>query len=247
MARYKMVLEYDGSAYHGWQEQPGDIPTVEAAVKAAIEQIAGQRPHIDAAGRTDAGAHSVGQTITFDLGHDLEPDRLRAGVNAVLPRDVAVREAARVEPGFHARFSARRRTYRYLVENRADRGALLRDRAWHVREPLDISAMRAAAAPLVGEHDLSAFGTDPAGRNTVRQMHSVRVRALRSAGGSLLAVDLTANAFLYGMVRRVVGFLVEVGLGRRAAAEMANLLVPGARAGSRVAPARGLYQMGVQY
>jgi tRNA pseudouridine38-40 synthase len=247
MARYKLVLEYDGTAYHGWQQQPGDQPTVEAAVKQAIEAITGERPQLAAAGRTDAGAHSLGQAISFDLARAFEPARLQAGMNAVLPRDVAVRQAAVADPAFHARFSARRRTYRYLVENRAERGALLRDRAWHVRQPLDVADMRRAAAQLVGEHDLSAFGSDPAGRNTVRELHSLRVRALRAAGGSLVAFDLTANAFLYGMVRRMVGFLVEVGLGRRPADEAAALLGTGRRAASRVAPARGLYQMGVQY
>jgi tRNA pseudouridine38-40 synthase len=246
MSRYKLVLEYDGTGYHGWQQQPGQ-PTVEAAVKDAIERITGRRPRLDAAGRTDAGAHSLGQTVSFDLDRDFEGSRLRAALNAILPRDIAVGAAGIVASGFHARFSARARTYRYLVENRAERGALLRDRAWHIRQPLDLAAMRTAATPLLGEHDLAAFGTDPAGRNTVREMHGLRVRTLHAAGGRLLAFDLTANAFLYGMVRRMVGFLVEVGLGRRPASEISTLLRPGAVAASRVAPAHGLYQLVVQY
>ena len=239
-----MVLEYDGTAYHGWQEQPAGQATVAGEVRDAIARITGERPALQAAGRTDAGAHSVGQTISFDLERELDTDRLRHSLNAVLPVDVAVREASVAEPGFHARFSARRRTYRYLVENRAERGALLRDRAWHVRQPLDIPAMRAAAAGLLGEHDLRAFGSDPAGRNTVRELSALRVRRLRNG---LVAFDLTANAFLYGMVRRMVGFLVEVGLGRRSAGESSELLRPGAVAAARVAPARGLYQLAVEY
>lgn len=246
MARYKLVMEYDGSAYHGWQQQPGQA-TVEAAVKDAIERITGRRPRLDAAGRTDAGAHSLGQAVSFDLDPELDGTRLRAALNAVLPRDIAVLEAETVACGFHARFSARARTYRYLVENRAERGALLRDRAWHVRQTLDVAAMRAAATPLLGEHDLAAFGTDPAGRNTVREIHGVEVSTHPASAGRLLAFDLTANAFLYGMVRRMVGFLVEVGLGRRPASETSTLLRPGAVAASRVAPAHGLYQLGVQY
>lgn len=244
MTHYKLVLEYDGTAYHGWQEQPGAQATVAASVRDAIARVAGERPRLVAAGRTDAGAHSLGQTVSFDLDRRVEPERLLGGLNAVLPADIAIREAAVVEPGFHARFSARRRTYRYLVENRPERGALLRDRAWHVRHPLDVEAMRAAAAALVGEHDLSAFGSDPAGRSTVRDLSQLRVRRLRAG---LLAFDLTANAFLYGMVRRMVGFLVEVGLGRRPAAEIRELLRPGALVAARVAPARGLYQLGVEY
>lgn len=246
MARYKLVLEYDGTAYHGWQQQPGQ-PTVEAAVKDAIERITGRRPRLDAAGRTDAGAHSLGQTVSFDLDPELDGRRLCATLNAVLPRDIAVLDAQTVPSGFHARFSARARTYRYLVENRAERGALLRDRAWLVRQPLDVSAMRAAATRLLGEHDLAAFGTDPAGRNTVRALHGVHVSTRPASAGRLLAIDLTANAFLYGMVRRIVGFLVEVGLGRRPASETSAMLRPGAVAASRVAPAHGLYQLLVQY
>jgi tRNA pseudouridine38-40 synthase len=246
MARYKLVLEYDGTGYHGWQQQPGQA-TVEAAVKDAIQRITGERPRLDAAGRTDAGAHSLGQTISFDLDREVDSARLRSALNTVLPRDIAVRDAETVDADFHARFSARRRTYRYLVENRAERGALLRDRAWHVRAPLDLASMRAAAAPLVGEHDLSAFGLDPAGRDTVREMHALRVHPVCAADGILVAFDLTANAFLYGMVRRMVGFLVEVGLGRRTASETATLLRPGAMSASRVAPAHGLYQLVVSY
>jgi tRNA pseudouridine38-40 synthase len=247
MAQYKIVLEYDGTGYHGWQQQPGATLTLEGAFKSAIERITGERPHLDAAGRTDAGAHSLGQTVSFGLGREIDPARLRQALNAVLPRDIVVREADTVDPGFHARFSARLRSYRYLVENSGDRAALLRDHAWHVRRPLDVDAMRAAAAPLVGEHDLAAFGSDPAGRNTVREMHDLRVRALRSAGGALVAFDLTANAFLYGMVRRIVGFLVEVGVGRRSATDTPGVLAARTLSGSPVAPARGLYQLKVQY
>ncbi|HEV1996870.1 MAG TPA: tRNA pseudouridine(38-40) synthase TruA [Candidatus Dormibacteraeota bacterium] len=244
MSHYKLVLEYDGTAYHGWQEQAGGPATVAGSVRDAISRLTGERPRLDAAGRTDAGAHSLGQTVSFDLARGFDAARLMGGLNALLPADIAVREADTAEPGFHARFSARRRTYRYLVENRPERGALLRDRAWHVREPLDLGAMRAAAAQLLGEHDLAAFGSDPAGRNTVRDLSRVRVRRLRRG---LVAFDLTANAFLYGMVRRMVGFLVEVGLGRRPAAQSQEMLRPGAVAVARVAPARGLYQLAVEY
>jgi len=242
--QHKLVLEYDGAAYHGWQEQPGGVATVAAAVRDAIERITGERPPLAAAGRTDAGAHSVGQTVSFPLLSEIASDRLLGALNAVLPSDIAVLAAGTVDAGFHARFSARRRTYRYLVENRPVRGALLRGRAWQVAEPLDLAAMRAAASTLLGEHDLAAFGSDPAGRSTVRQLQQLRVRRLRDA---LVAFDLTANAFLYGMVRRIVGFLVEVGIGRRPASESSLLLLPGARAAARVAPARGLYQMAVEY
>jgi tRNA pseudouridine38-40 synthase len=240
---FKLVMEYDGTAYHGWQEQPAQA-TVAGALRDAIQRLTGERPSLAAAGRTDAGAHSLGQTVSFDLTRDLPPGPLLEGLNALLPADIAVKSCELVEGGFHARFSARRRSYRYLVENRPARGALLRHRAWHVRGPLDLPAMRDAAGVLAGEHDLGAFGKDPAGRGTVRQLHRLHVRRLPA---SLVAFELTANAFLYGMVRRIVGFLVEVGLGRRPADDSRRLLLPGANSSCRVAPARGLYQLAVEY
>jgi tRNA pseudouridine38-40 synthase len=245
----RLVLEYDGTGFHGWQAQPASSGqrTVQAEVERAIATVTGEAPKVIAAGRTDAGAHSLGQTINFELREQIEPERLRRSLNGVLPRQIAVLSASPCPAGFHARFSARRRSYRYLVENRAARSAVLRDRAWHVRPALDLDQMRAAAKDLVGRRNLGAFGHDPAGRNDVRNLEAIRIRRLRGvAEGQLLAFELTADAFLYGMVRRIVGFLVEVGLGRRDPSQAARLLAGEGRA-PRVAPAHGLYQLSVEY
>ncbi|MFY9615901.1 MAG: tRNA pseudouridine(38-40) synthase TruA [Candidatus Dormiibacterota bacterium] len=235
----RLVLEYDGTDFHGWQAQPAGR-TVAGELSRAIATITGESPRLIAAGRTDAGAHSLGQTVNFELVRDIAPGRLMAGLNAVLPADVAVVDADIAPQGFHARFSARRRRYRYVVENREARSTVLRNHAWQVKSPLDVEAMRQAAGRLTGRRDLSAFGKDPAGRNTVRTLDAVDVTPLAAGGvGALIAFDLSADAFLYGMVRRIVGFLVEVGSGRRSADDVA--------AGARVAPARGLYQLAVEY
>ncbi|HEV3230961.1 MAG TPA: tRNA pseudouridine(38-40) synthase TruA [Candidatus Dormibacteraeota bacterium] len=288
---FKLTLEYDGGAFHGWQAQPGDVRTVARELAAALRTVTGQAPVLVAAGRTDAGAHSLGQVVSFSIdapregargahdasreyargahdapregargAHDreLSPERLMAALNGVLPADVAVVAAEIAPEGFHARFSARSRAYRYLVENREARGALLRGHAWHVRQPLALDAMRRAAAALVGRHDLAAFGSDPAGRNTVRNLETLRIRRLSTPGGripalrpalegGLLSFELRADAFLYGMVRRIVGFLVEVGLGRRSAEEAAVWLSRREPVAARTAPAHGLYQLGVEY
>ncbi|MEA2645546.1 MAG: tRNA pseudouridine38-40 synthase [Chloroflexota bacterium] len=244
MANMRLDLEYDGTDFHGWQAQPANsgVRTVAAELAQALQRATGEAPTIVAAGRTDAGAHSLGQTVSFQLEREIAPDRLRAALNGLLPPDVAV-VAAQVAPDdFHARFSARRRHYRYLVENRDARSAVLRARAWQVQHPLDIRAMRRAAAQLVGRRDMAAFGRDPGGRNTVRNLEAIRIRGFRGATtGRTVAFDLTADAFLYGMVRRIVGFLVDVGLGKRTPGEARSL------AGVRVAPARGLYQMAAEY
>ena len=249
MAHWRMLLEYDGSGFHGWQAQPAarGQRTVEAEVESALATITGEAPKLIAAGRTDAGTHSLGQTVSFELGNEIEPESLRQSLNGVLPPDITVLSAGPCSPDFHARFSATRRHYRYLVENRDARTAVLRDRAWHVRSALDLGRMRAAASGLIGRHDLGAFGRDPAGRNNVRNLEAIRIRRLRGIGeGHVVAFDLTADAFLYGMARRIVGFLVEVGLGQREPAEAARLLAGEATA-QRVAPARGLYQLPVDY
>jgi tRNA pseudouridine38-40 synthase len=249
MPNMRLVLEYDGTDFHGWQAQPAASGqrTVQAEVERAIATITGEMPKLVAAGRTDAGAHSLGQTVNFKLSREMEPAELRHSLNGVLPRDIAVLSAAACPDGFHARFSAHRRRYRYLVENRAARAVVLRDRAWNVRAPLDLPSMRSAAAGLIGRRDLGAFGRDPAGRSEVRNLEEIRIRRLRGASeGQILAFELTADAFLYGMVRRIVGFLVDVGLGRRDAGDGARLLA-GEGAATRVAPALGLYQLSVEY
>jgi tRNA pseudouridine38-40 synthase len=240
---YRLVLEYDGSDFHGWQAQPArhGVRTVAGELLRAIETVTGEQPVMVAAGRTDAGAHSLGQTVNFHLKREIEPARLLLALNQLLPADVAVLSADIVEPEFHARFSARRRHYRYLVENRGSRPALLRQRAWHVRQPLNLGAMRRAARGLTGRRDLSAFGRDPAGRNTERNLEHIRIRRLRGADGGIVAFELAADAYLYGMARRIVGLLVDVGLGRRAPGDVAD---PGR---ARVAPAHGLYQLKIDY
>ena len=242
----RLDLEYDGTDFHGWQSQPAasDVRTVAAELSRAVEIVTGETPALVAAGRTDAGAHSLGQTVSFQLDRQVAPDRLRAALNGLLPPDVVVVGAQVAPDDFHARFSARRRHYRYLVENRDARSAVLRARAWHVQHPLDIGAMRRAAKQLVGRRDMAAFGRDPGGRNTVRNLEEIRIRGYRgTTTGRMVAFDLTADAFLTGMVRRIVGFLVEVGLGKRAPGEARQMMGSGAR----VAPARGLYQMRVEY
>jgi tRNA pseudouridine38-40 synthase len=248
-ANVRLVLEYDGSGFQGWQAQPASgLRTVEAEVTRAIATITGAQVKLTAAGRTDASAHSLGQTVNFRLDADPDPEQLRRALNGVLPADIAVLTADIAPEAFHSRFSARRRRYRYLVENRESRSSLMRNRAWHVGRPLDVAIMREAAGGLLGRNDLGAFGRDPAGRSTVRSLEQVRIRRLRGAfDGQLLAFELAADAFLYGMVRRIVGFLVEVGLGLRLPADSHRLVRGEAVRASRVAPARGLYQLAIDY
>jgi tRNA pseudouridine38-40 synthase len=256
---YALTLEYDGGGFSGWQRQPGRR-TVEGVLLEAVAAVTGEQVHLTAAGRTDAGAHAHGQVAGCSLRRAWEPRRLRAALNAHLPEDAVVLEVRLVPAGFHARHDARTRTYRYLVTPRCQRAAVARDHAWRVPQDLDLEAMRAAAAHLVGTHDFAAFGRSPrAGGSTVRTVHSVTVSALRvppahggpvevEASRTVVTIDVTADAFLYGMMRAIAATLVAVGSGRLDPPSVASLL-DGPRGAGRLptAPAHGLHQWAVTY
>lgn len=247
----RLVLEYDGTDFHGWQRQP-DRRTVAGELLRAIERICREQPRITAAGRTDAGAHSHGQVVGLRLQEVWAPAPLQAALNAVLPPDVVVREAALVEEGFHARRDAAQRTYRYLVAGRSPRAPLLRRYAWTVDTELNVSEMRAAAAQLRGRHDFGAFGRPPRpGGSTVRTVQAIDVRMARALADERLPVciiEVSADAFLRGMMRGIAGALVAVGRGRLASIAVAGILErEGGVAAIPVAPSRGLHQWAVHY
>lgn len=242
--RVALLLEYDGGRYAGSQYQE-NVLTVQAVLEESIERVTSERPRVAFAGRTDAGVHSYGQVASFLTSTRLETPLLRRALNAVLPHDIAVREAVDVDVDFDPRRQATRRHYRYLVTNDPIRGALDRDRAWHVHDPLDCRVMLEAAAGIVGRHDFRAFAAPLENRDasTVRELYRFDV----TRDGKRITFDVTANAFLPHQVRRMVGALVEVGKGKlTSAAYVALLDAPTASAGP-VAPAHALYLMRVEY
>jgi len=209
-ANYRAVLEYDGTAYAGFQVQ-AEEPTIQGTFETALAQLTGETVRITGAGRTDAGVHARGQVISFRCAWRHEVAELQRALNAVLPPDIAVRELALAADDFSARFSAQRRTYLYSIYQDAVRSPL-RDRyAWHIAGELDTQAMQKAAEFLLGPIDCAAFGQDPRGGDSTRRwIYSARWQA----EAPLLRFELTADAFLRGMVRRIVGSLVQVGLGK---------------------------------
>jgi tRNA pseudouridine38-40 synthase len=235
----KLVLEYDGSRYVGWQVQPNG-PSIQAEVERALATLHKSPRRVVAAGRTDAGVHARGQVVSLALAGErpLPLDAYVKGMNALLPDDVAVL-AASVEPdGFDARRSASGKRYRYRIELAPTRRPLTRREAWQLFRPLDVAAMRAAAAHLVGRHDFASFqAADCACDHAVREL--TRLDVAERPGG--LDVVCEATAFVKHMVRNLVGTLVEVGLGRRDAASMPALLAAADRArAGRTAPPQGL-------
>lgn len=242
--RIALGLEYDGAAFFGWQSQPGGN-TVQDALEAALASIACTPVRVVCAGRTDAGVHALAQVVHFDTEAQRRPSAWVRGVNAHLPQTVAVRWAAPVAPGFHARFAAHGRHYRYVLQNRPERPGLLAGKVGWCHRPLDLEAMRAAARCLLGEHDFSSFrAAECQAKSPVKTLHRLHI----ASEGDLILFDLHANAFLHHMVRNIVGALIYVGMGRQPAGWLGDLLE--ARDRSRAAPTfspAGLYLTGVDY
>ncbi len=241
----KLILEYDGTRYAGWQVQPNGV-TIQEVVERALAALHKAPRRVTAAGRTDAGVHARGQVASFAEERPLPRSAYVQGMNALLPADVAVRAASLEPEGFDARRSARGKRYRYRIINDPSRAPLSRLYAWQVFRTLDLAAMRAAAAPLLGRHDFAAFqASDCAARHAVRELRRLE---LVEADGRAIDVVVEGTAFVKHMVRNIVGTLVEVGVGRREPTSMAALLASGDRTRSGcTAPPHGLFLEKVFY
>ena len=243
---YRATVQYDGSAYNGFQRQRRGTPSIQAELERALARLAGRPIRVIGAGRTDTGVHALGQVIgfTIDWPRRHGPAALLRALNANLPPDIAVIELAEASTGFHPRFDARRRTYEYHVCMTPVRRPLLRQRAWQMAQALDMTRMNAAAALLIGEHDFATFGRPTVGDSTVRAVYVAEWRQ----EGELLVFRICANAFLQRMVRSIVGTLVAVGRGRLTVAEFEAALAARDRGQSAgLAPPHGLYLISVEY
>lgn len=239
----RAVVEYDGTRFAGSQWQP-NARTVQGELEDALTRLTGESVRIRFAGRTDAGVHATGQVISFCLSGASRPARLgwrelHRRLNATLPRDLAVRRLQSAAPRFDPRRDAVARVYRYRIVTAGRRHPLERHHTLEITDRLDVDAMRAAARPLVGEHDFSAFGSDPRGR-TRRRIHELQVRR-RGERGERIEVTVVADAFLRRMVRSIVAVLLQVGSGRLAPEAVRDMLEAGERAlHGRAAPPQGL-------
>lgn len=247
--RIKLVVEYDGTYFSGFQRQGKGERTVQQALESALTEVAGHCVSVTAAGRTDAGVHALGQVVHFDLSGRIPTERIATAVNGRLPRDVSISRASEAERDFHARFSAKKRTYLYLIWRAQQRSAYYGRYAWHVDGELDLSEMRGAAKVLGGVHDFAAFanaGGDP-GRTTVRDLTRLDLRLLGS--GKFLTIRTTANGFLRSMVRNLTGCLVDVGRRKLSVRDVERILESGSREEnpSKTAPALGLCLWRVDY
>jgi tRNA pseudouridine38-40 synthase len=247
MSVVRLTIEYDGTDYHGWQRQPA-AATIQGTIESAIHRISGGHAAVVGAGRTDAGVHASAQVAHFQTRVSLAPDAWRRALNAVLPADIKVIAVDAVPDSFHARFSATRKRYQYRVFNRQAPSPLERRTTWHVPYRLNLTAMRRAAASLVGTHDFRAFEGSDRSHGATRDTRCRLTRCAINKQGDLVRIDVQGNRFLKYMVRNIVGTLVEIGLARRASNDVAHILRSRDRRRAGVtAPARGLTLVAVQY
>ena len=241
---FKVTIEYDGTDFAGFQYQVGQR-NVQVEIEGALGKLTGMTPRVHGAGRTDAGVHALGQVVSFQVETSIPLEKMAAAMNSALPHDISAVAAEETNEEFHARFSAKSRRYLYVMLNRPLPSALFRRFAYHVALPLDVEGMKIAARSLIGTQDFAAWANST---NEVRStIRTVTRCAVRQSRGFVL-VQMEANAFLRGMVRNVVGTLVQVGTGKRDAEEVAEITISCDRnkAGPS-APPHGLCLMRVGY
>lgn len=244
MVRYALLIEYNGSNFNGWQTQHG-VPTVQSSLEAALSDFADEDISTITAGRTDSGVHALGQVVHFDTNAKRKLHGWVTAVNSKLPHEIRVKQAAIVDEKFDARFSARKREYHYYLSMRSTHSALLNKLVGHYPHGLDVELMQQAASLLVGMHDFSSFrASDCQARNAVRTIYKAQLHR----NGDMLRFEFTANAFLYHMVRNMVGALIYVGNKRINIAQFNDLLNQHDR---KLAPPTfmpdGLYLVNVEY
>lgn len=244
MRNLRMVIEYDGTSYHGWQSQREEV-TIQKTIEQALEKILGERVRIVGAGRTDAGVHALGQVANFRSKTRMDSLTLKKALNALLPGDIVIRKVEEVAADFDSCIHAVGKTYRYSILNREDPCAIGRHYCLHINRPLDLEAMKVAAACLVGEHDFSSFRSSScSSRNPIRRVSRAEFRR----EGEMVHFLIESNGFLHHMVRSIMGTLIEVGRGRITPADFRAILYARDRKlAGKTADPRGLCLMEVRY
>lgn len=242
--RIRLLVEYDGTDFHGWQVQPR-VRTVQGELQRAAFEMTGEATNIRGASRTDTGVHALGQVAHFDTSCGIDASRFAAGLTALTGDDVAVVRSDEVAPGFSARHDARGKVYRYLIWNRRSPSPFRRRTSWHLRKPLDVEAMRLGAAHLVGEHDFAAFRAASCDApTTVRTITRLEIEMREG----LVEVTVAGTAFLQHMVRIMVGTLVTVGMGKASADDIIRVRESRNRQeAGQTAPPHGLCLVNVHF
>jgi len=244
MRNIKLIIEYDGTNYHGWQSQV-NARGIQDVMQDALNRLTGDKCRLIGSSRTDAGVHALGQVANFQTSSSIPPERFSYALNSMLPDDIVVKKSEEVDSHFHARYSAKGKKYMYLIYNSPQPSALLRNRAYHVSYPLDFEAMQKASQYFMGTHDFSAFRAAGSGvKTSKRTIFHVSLERKEE----IIKFEIAGDGFLYNMVRIIAGTLVEVGAGKISAQSIPEIIggCDRSKAG-KTAPAHGLYLVEVYY
>ncbi len=253
MRNFRILLQYEGTRYQGWQRQESTENTIQGKLEALLTKMTGSPVEVQGAGRTDAGVHALGQTANFRADTQMTPEQIRSYINRYLPEDIAVLSVEEAGERFHSRLNAKGKTYCYQIINGRVPSVFDRRYAWQVEEPLDISSMKKAAQILVGTHDFQSFTSAKKGKKaTVRTIDSIDFQVTENtqagAGERKIKITYSGNGFLYHMVRILTGTLVEVGTGQIRVEQMKDIMTACDRKKSgMLAPAKGLTLVEVRY
>lgn len=244
MRNIRLIIEYDGTNYHGWQSQV-NAAAVQDVIAGALRKLTGEDTKLSGAGRTDAGVHAYGQVANFQTDSRIPAEKFSYAINSMLPGDIVIKSSDEVGLDFHSRFSARGKKYKYLIYNDIHPSALLRNRAYHISDKLDFVAMQNAGPCFVGTHDFSAFRASGSSvESSVRTVTDIRLEKQ----GDLIEMSIAADGFLYNMVRIIAGTLVEVGTGKKLPKDIPEIIGSGDRSrAGKTAPAHGLYLVEVYF
>ena len=245
MRNIKLVIEYDGKEFNGWQKQPTKL-NIQGEIERAIKQITGEEVELTASGRTDAGVHALGQVANFKTNSNIPIEKIPIALNSNLKKSIVIKSAEEVEERFHSRLNCKRKTYRYIINNSKYGTAIYRNLETHIPIKLNIQKMQEAVKYFEGEHDFKAFkASGTSSKSSVRTIYQAKVI---DAGNERIYIELTGNGFLYNMVRIISGTLVEVGLGKIESKDIQKIIESKKRENAgKTLPPQGLYLVNVEY
>ena len=245
MRNIKLVIEYDGKDFNGWQKQPTKL-NIQGEIERAIKQITGEEVDLTASGRTDAGVHALGQVANFKTNSNIPIEKIPIALNSNLKKSIVIKSAEEVEERFHSRLNCKRKTYRYIINNSKYGTAIYRNLETHIPIKLDIQKMQEAVKYFEGEHDFKAFkASGTSSKSSVRTIYQAKVI---DVGNERIYIELTGNGFLYNMVRIISGTLVEVGLGKIQSKDIQTIIESKKRENAgKTLPPQGLYLVNVEY
>lgn len=244
MRNIKLIIEYDGKGFNGWQKQPDKL-NIQGEIERAIEQITGETVDLIASGRTDAGVHSLGQTANFKTDSNIPIEKFAKAINSQLKKSIVIKSAEEVDENFHSRYSVKSKTYRYIINNSENGTAIYRNLEYHFPIKLDYEKMNEAAKFFIGEHDFKAFkASGTSSKSSVRKIIDASVKKENER----IIIEVTGTGFLYNMVRIISGTLLEVGEGKIKPSDITKIIESKDRKNAgKTLPAHGLYLLKVEY